>query len=87
MTYTIEIKIRINWVLKDMPWYGWGDDKQLYNLRTNKRLKQTMNGGSIGYWFGKRFITLKALRPMLVKCRLKNTPPMDNLLVNTGNYK
>jgi len=27
-----------------------------------------MNGGSIGYWFGREFMTLKTLRNKLVKC-------------------
>ena len=72
MTYTIEIKIKIKWVIKDKPWYAFGEDRHLYNLRTNRRLKQCYNAGSIGYWFGKKFVTLKALKKDLIKCKFRN---------------
>ena len=42
--------------------YGFGTDKCLYNLKTNRKLKQSYNSGSIGYWFGKKFYSLRNLK-------------------------
>ena len=67
---TIEIRYTIN----KYPQYGFGEDKQLYNIHTGRVKKQVLNGGSIGYWIGKRFITLKALRPMLNKVEKSQSP-------------
>ena len=63
ITYTIELTYRI----KGLDNYSFAKDKCLYNLKTGRRLKQSYNSGSIGYWFGKKFLTLKAIRPLLYK--------------------
>ena len=72
MSYTIEIRIKIKWIIKDFPWYGFGEDKTLYNLRTNRAVKQSYNSGSIGYWIDRKFFTLKSLRAKLIKCQMDN---------------
>ena len=59
--------IEIRYLIRDYPYYGFGDDKLLYNLRTGKMKKQSLNGGSIGYWLGRKFITLYSLKPRLYK--------------------
>ena len=59
--------IEINWFIKGYDNYGFGTDKKLYNLKTNRELKQSMNCRSIGYWFGKKFLTLKSIKPLLYK--------------------
>jgi len=63
ITYTIEIK----WEIKGFESYGFGTDKNLYNLKTGRRLQQSYNSGSIGYWFGKKFKTLTSLKKLLYK--------------------
>ena len=63
ITYTIEIK----WIIIGYDNYGFGNDKCLHNLKTNRRLRQTYNSGSIGYWFGKKFYTLSKLKTMIRK--------------------
>lgn len=63
ITYTIEIK----WRIKNFDNYGFGSDKNLYNTKTNRKLKKCYNGGSIGYWFGDSFITLYRLKPLIYK--------------------
>jgi len=70
ITYTIEIK----WKIKGYESYGFGADKHLYNLHTGRRLKQCLNGGSIGYWISKQFITLKSLRKLLYKPKFERLP-------------
>ena len=70
ITYTIEIR----WHIKGFDYYGFGSDKCLYNLKTGRKLKQSYNSGSIGYWFSKQFITLLKLRTLLFKPQKQLTP-------------
>jgi len=70
ITYTIEIK----WEIRGLEHYGFGTDKNLYNLKTGRRIKQCYNSGSIGYWLSKKFITLKALKTKLYKPKKETLP-------------
>ena len=63
ITYTIEIK----WNIIGYDNYGFGRDKCLYNLKTKRKLKQSYNSGSLGYWFGKKFYSLSKLKTMTQK--------------------
>lgn len=63
ITYAIEIKFNIQGIEN----YGFGTDNCLYNLQTNRKIKQTYNSRSIGYWIGKKFYSLNKLRPLLYK--------------------
>lgn len=62
---SIEKRIEIKWHIIGFPGYGFGVDKKLYNTQTGRELRQCRNNCSIGYWFGRKFITLKSLRPLL----------------------
>lgn len=70
ITYTIEIK----WKITGYESYGFGVDKNLYNLKTQRKLKKCYNNGSIGYWFNKKFITLVQLKKMLYKPKNEKLP-------------
>lgn len=70
ITYTIEIK----WKIKGFDNYGFGTDKNLYNLKTGRKLKQTYNAGSIGYWLGKTFKTIHFLREIIYKPKFEYCP-------------
>lgn len=59
--------IEIKWSIIGYNNYGFGVDKKLYNLKTGRELKQSMNCCSIGYWFGKKFLTLKSIKPLLYR--------------------
>lgn len=61
VSYAIEIKFSI----KEFPNYGFGKDKNLYNLKTGKKIKRTINNRNIGYWLGKKFIGLRKLKTLL----------------------
>lgn len=64
---SISKTIEIKWHINGYETYCFGVDKILYNLKTNRELKQCLNNGSIGYWFGKKFMTLKSIKPLLYK--------------------
>jgi hypothetical protein len=65
MTITIEINIKFEII--NIPHYGFGNDNNCYNLKSGRKIKQCYNNGSIGYWFGRKFYSLKAIRPLLYK--------------------
>lgn len=64
---TIFIPVEIVWFIKGIDGYGFGKDKNLYNFKLTRKVKQSTNGGSIGYWIGKKFYSLNKLRPLLYK--------------------
>lgn len=41
--------------------YKWTECKRLFNCKTGREIKKTLNGGSIGYWIQGKFITLANL--------------------------
>lgn len=42
--------------------YQWTTCGKLYNTQTNRKIKKTVNGRSIGYWIKGKFVTLNNLR-------------------------
>ena len=51
--------IEVVWKITGFDSYAFGDDKQLYNIKTKRPIKKVYNSGSIGYWLNKKFFTFK----------------------------
>lgn len=64
--------IEIKWLIYGVDNYGFGHDNKLYNLKTGRILKQTINCYSYGYWIGKKFYTLSKLKYLLIKPKYIN---------------
>ena len=64
----------LKWQLKHLPYYKWTVCGKLINMRTGRRIKKTLNGGSVGYWIASKFYTLKSLRGQLEKIPKNNCP-------------
>lgn len=64
---TVNYAIEIKFYICGIDSYGFGSDKNMYNLKTGRRIKQSYNSRSIGYWIGKKFYSLNKLRPLLYK--------------------
>lgn len=47
---TISIKYTLVWRFKDYQYLKITRCRKVFNTKTNKQLKQVLNGGSIGYW-------------------------------------
>ena len=63
MCNTVTNTIELTYCVKGLPeHYRFGKDKHLYNLKSNRRLKQSYNNGSIGYWINKKFISIKFIK-------------------------
>ena len=64
---TITNTIELTYKIKGFDMYQFGKDKCLYNVRTGRKIKQSYNNGSIGYWLSKKFMSIKAIKPLLYK--------------------
>lgn len=68
VTYTIKFQLSF------APHYAWNQHNECYNLKTGRRIKQAMVGGSIGYVIEGKFKSLKSLRKHLIKPQKENLP-------------
>jgi hypothetical protein len=59
---SISYAIEVVWEIKNISGYGFGIDKNLYNLKTGRKIKQTINSRSVGYWIGKKFYSVTFLK-------------------------
>ena len=71
---TISINYSLKWQYDPLPYYKWSKCGKLFNCRTGKQIKKTMNGGSIGYWIAGKFITLETLKSQLSKIQYDYSP-------------
>ncbi len=71
---TITKVIELTWQISGYDCYCFGKDKKLYNAKTGREIKKTLNGKSIGYWLGKKFYSLNRLKPMLVRPKNYRVP-------------
>lgn len=71
-TVTITYTIKYELDLADN--YKWLNNKQCYNSKTGRIIKQTMRGGSIGYVINGRFRSLKYLHDHLQKPKISELP-------------
>ena len=66
-TITKTITYNFIWQLDSAENYKFTKCKKLFNTKTMREIKKTVNGYSVGYWISKKFYTLENLRNCLVK--------------------
>ncbi len=71
---TITKSISFKWKLVFNSDYQWTTTGKLYNIKTMREIKKTVNGYSVGYWIGKKFHTIQKLRSQLVKIEKEPCP-------------
>ena len=64
---SITKRIELVYKIRGYDYLCFGKDKNLYNIRTGKLKKRTLNNCTEGYWIGRKFYSLKVLRLMLEK--------------------
>ena len=64
---SISVNYDLKWRLKTNPTYKWSSCGKLFNCKTGRRIKKTVNGRSVGYWINGEFTTLTKLRDNLEK--------------------
>jgi hypothetical protein len=72
---TISITYTLKYQLHSAPHYQFTTDKQCFNVKTGRRIKQTYVSGCIGYCINGKFRSLKSLRT-----ELELIPKENNLL-------
>lgn len=63
INYSINIKIK--WVIKGYEEYGFGEDKNLYNLKTGRKIKHTVVNYSKGFCIRGKFMTDNKIKQLL----------------------
>jgi hypothetical protein len=64
---TITYRLKLVWKIKGYSDYAFAEDKELYNIKRQKKVKKIYNNGSIGYILNGKFITLKNLKTLISK--------------------
>ena len=57
-----------------MPHYKWSEDKKLYNCKTGRELKKTLNGGCVGYWIAGKWHNVNKLKQMVERIPINKCP-------------
>jgi hypothetical protein len=71
---TITKSIVFKWKLAFAEHYQWSTENKLYNTKTMREIKKTVNGYSVGYWINKKFHTLDNLKKLLIKIENQYCP-------------
>lgn len=71
---TAYISISFEWKLSFNDSYKWTKEGELYNSKTMRKIKKTVNGYSIGYWIAGKFYTIKNLKKSVVKIETEFCP-------------
>lgn len=64
----------MKWQIKEAPQYKVSECKKLINCQTNRIIKETVVGYTIGFWVGKKFIKSKTLNAHLELIPSYNLP-------------
>ena len=57
------------WIIKGYENFYFCTQKKLHNTRTKRILKKRVKCSSVGYEFDGVFITLKTLKPLMIKAK------------------
>lgn len=71
-TISISTTYTLKWYINDT--YKVSTCGNVFNVKRGVKLKRVLNGGSVGYWIGKEFVTLKELRTRLKKIEKTKLP-------------
>lgn len=64
----------LKWQLKTNDKYAWSSCGKLFNLKSGREIKKTLNGGSKGYWIERKFMTLENLRNKIERVKKSGCP-------------
>lgn len=62
---TVNVQFKVFWQFKDANHFKVTKCKKIINCQTNKIVKQSVRGGSCGYWINKKFVKRKDLNSYL----------------------
>jgi hypothetical protein len=70
----ISVNYSLKWQLKTDYKYQWSECGKLFNVKTGREVKKTLNGGSKGYWINCKFVTLEKLKSEIKLIEKLTTP-------------
>lgn len=70
----ISTRYDLKWQLNFAPQYKFDDKGNCINTKTERKIKKTLCGGSIGYCINGKFMSCKSLRSRLVKIKVEYCP-------------
>lgn len=70
----ISVNYSLKWQLRENDKYVWSSCGKLFNLKSGREIKKTLNGGSKGYWIERKFITLENLRSKIERVKKSDCP-------------
>lgn len=71
---SISINYDLKWQIRNNEKYRWSTCKKLFNVKTGRQIKKTLNCRSVGYWIDRKFITLSKLKNELEIIPKQKTP-------------
>jgi hypothetical protein len=72
---TISVTYSLVWQFKEYPHLKITKCKKVFNCKTGKQLKQTINGGSIGFWIAsKLFVPTSKINSKIEKIPIPDCP-------------
>lgn len=71
---SVSIRYSLKWRFKKYPQYAVTECKMVVNMRNNRLLKQVLNGGSIGYWIGGKFVAISKINGMVELIKEEKAP-------------
>lgn len=73
-TFTVSYSIEIAYEIIGFDNYIISRGGDIYNIKTTRKIKKTLNGYTKGFWIGKKFMTEHKLKPLLKRPENYNCP-------------
>jgi hypothetical protein len=70
---TISVTYKLKWRLKDTS-YCITKCKKIINNKTGRIKKKTVHNGTVGFWIGRKFMSLKQINSISEKLIIDSTP-------------
>ena len=74
MTVNQHKEVDIVYLIQGYGSYGFGRDKNLYNLRTGRKIKKCLKAYTRGYNLNGRFVSQNQIKPLLRKLETIKCP-------------
>ena len=71
---SISVNYELKWQIRNNEKYRWSTCKKLFNVKTGRQIKKTLNCRSVGYWIDRNFVTLSKLKFELEIIPKQQTP-------------
>jgi len=72
--YTIPVNYTLKWQFKNAEHIQVATDKTIINTKTGRVIKETVCGGSYGYWIDRKFILTKKVTEHIEKIAIFDLP-------------